>query len=92
MVNVVRIPYETIGNTQVPGIRYARCDNIIPGTWYLVCHTQLVLVVRVGGGRRWRGRPTPFPRAGPWSSVHCQYYCTGSTTVLAERAARVPVL
>ena len=31
-------------------------------------------------------------RAGPWSSTYWQYYYTGSTTVLAERAARVPVL
>ena len=36
---------------------------------------------------------TEISRAGPWSSIYCQYYYgTGSTTVLAERAARVPVL
>ena len=28
-------------------------------------------------------------RAGPWSSMYCQYYCTGSTTALAEGAAKV---
>ena len=35
---------------------------------------------------------SPVLRAGPWSSMYWQYYCTGSTTVLAEGAARVPVL
>ena len=31
-------------------------------------------------------------RAGLWSSMYCQYYCTVSTTILAEGDARVPVL
>ena len=31
-------------------------------------------------------------RAGLWSSMYCQYYCTVSSTILAEGDARVPVL
>ncbi|CAM9130675.1 unnamed protein product, partial [Laminaria digitata] len=63
--------------------------------WYF-CHTnklkyivqQKCVYIRTAVVLR---RYQVYSRAGPWSSICCQQYCTGtgSTTVLAEAAARV---